>query len=58
MSKTILMTAIFAFVFLLAGIIHLVYANKIARFYRRLYPDDGFLKLFFPFRFWMEVHFT
>jgi hypothetical protein len=53
-SKAILLTTLFALALVTVGIGHLVYAKKIARYYRSLYPDDGSLKLFFPFRFWMK----
>jgi hypothetical protein len=57
MTKAVLITTLSAVLFFVIGIIHLLYANKIAGVYRRLYPNDGFFKLFFPFRIWMESPF-
>ena len=53
-SKAVAIATIFAVTLLVLGLTHIVYANKIVRFYRRLYPPDRFPKILFPFRLWME----
>jgi len=53
--KAILITSLSAVTFGATGVGLIVWANKIARFYKNHYASNRFLKSIFPLRAWVET---